>query len=125
MNHPVFSLLSKANVTKSKYCWFLLPEAELISMEVFTSRSISDILSSSQPMLSISFPFTIFFCWKGITRRRQTGYQVRYLPENIFKELVTILSAQNEGFAQRLKRCLYETFFVLIAPVNAVRVAKQ
>lgn len=47
MNLLVFSLMSKANVTNSKYRWFSLHEVELFGSDVFTSRSISDILSSS------------------------------------------------------------------------------
>lgn len=111
MNRPVFSRISKVNVTKSKY------EVEWIGMEVFTSRSIQ--------VRNLCYFFSIyhFSREKGITRRRQTGYQVRYLPEDIFKESVTILRAQHDGFAQRLKRCLYETVFVPIAPADAVHIA--
>ena len=47
MNHAAFSLILKA-----KYCWFSLPEVELIGMEVFTSRKFATSV--------ISFIFTIF-----------------------------------------------------------------
>ena len=89
MNLLVFSLMSKANITNSKYRCFLLLEVELFGLQVFTSRSISDVFSSASSVPSSLF--TIFSASRELqdVRRKAIKFDI-------------CLSAH--GFAQKVKK---------------------